>query len=83
MEETTKMKYKAILVGEKVEPEKYPLVKQISGDTLEECKQWAKEILKDKKFQICVNIYKTEYRHIYTQLPIEPDKIPPACEVKS
>ncbi len=77
------MKYKAILVGEKVEPGKYPIIKQIFGDTLQECEDWAKDILKDKQAPICVAIFRMDWSVIKTVRTIEPDKTPPACEVKS
>jgi hypothetical protein len=72
------MKYKAILVGEKQEPGKYPLVKQIFGDTLKECENWAKEILKGTLPPIIVEIYEMKWERIGIRYRIiEPHNSPP------
>ncbi len=78
------MRYKAILVGEKVESGKYPLVKQIFGDTVDECMEWASEMIKGTKSPICVEIYETKWQILHRVYNItEPHNSPPAYEVKS
>lgn len=83
MEEDGQMKYKAIVMGEEEIPGRYPLVKQIFESSLQRCKDWAVEVLKDKQYPVRVEIYELVWNNVGMIRPKEPNNSPPPYALKT